>query len=307
MKKRICIAQIAFRQNIASHINHIKEIISANRLADLIVFPELILHGHPSVERPEGLLYRRVVQYYRTMAADSSDLYSFIRAVDARVILGELKGKPGHFYNVATYIDRHQTSIYEKTHIHRTENFLPGKALRVFDTPLGKLGPLICFDGAFSEAWRVLALKGARIVVNISATPQSFPLSYIRRRLQGAALENQLFIIYVNRPGGYFSGHSGVIDPHGEIIVELDEAEDVFTCEIDLAGLDQWRAEEEIFPKRRPLLYRDILRTHSHCQLPQQENSSHRQRAADGSGLFISPQSAGAQVMPFHEAGREEF
>jgi len=260
LKKKICIAQIGFDENIKRHINKIKDIIHENRKAHLIVFPELILHGHPSVEKPEGILYRRVKYFYKSIANDSDDLYKFIRQEGARVIIGELKGKIGDFYNAATYIDKDRTVSYSKVHIHWTENFLPGKGFKVLDIPAGKVGMIICYDGAFSESWRVLALNGAEIIVNISATPKTFPDKYVWRRLQGAAISNQVYIVYANRPGDYFSGHSTVIDPMGEVLIDAGTEENILHCEIDLKLLYKWRKQERLFSERRPVLYRDVTK-----------------------------------------------
>ncbi len=260
MKRRICMAQIGFVADIRAHIDRLKDIIVRHRDADLIVFPELILHGHPSIETPEGTLYRQVKKFYKRIAGDSDDLYRFVATVGARVIIGELRGVPGSFSNVATYIDGTTVEHYAKTHIHWTENFLPGRRLRVFQTPMGKVGVTICFDGAFAEVWRVLALQGAAVIVNISATPRSFSHDYILRRLKGAAISNQVYVVYVNRPDKIFSGHSVVIDPRGEIVLDAGDGEQIVEAEIDLASVAAWREEEQIYGHRRPLLYRDILK-----------------------------------------------
>jgi len=260
MKKKICLAQIAFTPDIQQNIKNIKTIISDYHKADLIVFPELILHGHPSSDWPEGLLYRRVKHYYNSVASKTDDLYKHIQGKKARVIIGELKGKPGRFYNVATYVDEKQVSHYRKTHVHWTENFTPGRKLKIFETALGRVGPVICFDGAFAEVWRVLTLRGADIIVNISATPASFNPDYIWKRLTGAAFFNQVFVIYVNRPGDIYSGHSTVIDPRGNVIIDAGKDENVIECEIDLNDMKKWRQEENLFEHRKPLLYRDIAR-----------------------------------------------
>jgi predicted amidohydrolase len=273
MKKKICLAQIGFTADIKQHIEKIKTIISEHRKADLIVFPELILHGHPSVEKPEGLLYRRVKYFYKSVASDADDMYRYIQRKKARVIIGELKGGPGRFFNVATYIDQEQIDHYRKTHVHWTENFKAGRDLMVFDTAAGKIGPMICFDSAFSETWRVITLKGADIIVVISATPASFNPEYIWKRLIGGASFNQVFVVYVNRPGSFFSGHSAVIDPQGNVLVDAGKREAVIECQIDLEKMRNWRTEENIFDHRRPLLYRDISRRHKVGILsPQSEN-----------------------------------
>jgi predicted amidohydrolase len=261
-KRKICIAQINYNsENIQKHVERIKNIISNYKSYDLIVFPELILHGHPSFERPEGFLYRKMKVMY---SAISRDLYRFVRSVNARVIIGEVKRWGERYYNVATYIDTDLTQSYTKTHVHWTENFVPGKELKVFDSPFGKIGITICFDAAFSEVWRVLSLKGADLIVNISAVPKEFPVDYMWRRFVGAAIYNQVFVVYANRPGRFFSGHSGVFSPRGDILVSSGSKETIIETHIDLNEVHKWRDEEQIYPNRRPLLYREIVNRHKH-------------------------------------------
>ena len=259
-KKKICVAQINFNtQNIQTHLSKIESVIEAHKSFDLIVFPELILHGHPSMEKPEGFLYRRMKTVCRSI---SKDLYQLVRDLDARVIIGESKRWGERYFNMATYVDRNTIQSYVKTHVHWTEQFVPGRELKVFHTPFGKIGITICFDGAFSEVWKVLALKGAHVVVNISAVPKEFPVSYMWRRLSGAAIFNEVFVIYANRPGPVFSGHSGVFDPRGETISKAGLRETILEAEIDLTEVGRWQEQEPIFPYRRPLLYREIVNRH---------------------------------------------
>ena len=259
-KKRICVAQLNFNtRNIQTHLAKIESIVEEHKSSDLIVFPELILHGHPSTEKPEGFLHRRMKTVYKSI---SQDLYQLVRDLDARVIIGESKRWGERYYNMATYVDRNTIQSYAKTHVHWTENFVPGRELKVFEAPFGKIGVTICFDAAFSEVWRVLALKGAGVVVNISAVPKEFPVSYMSRRLVGAAIFNQVYVIYANRAGPVFSGHSAVYSPRGEVVQKTGRREAVFEAEIDLEEVSRWRAEEQIFDYRRPLLYREVVNRH---------------------------------------------
>jgi predicted amidohydrolase len=255
---RVVIAQINYKaDNLQSHVRKIKNVIRTYKTSDLIIFPELILHGHPSYERPEPFLYRKMK---KVSVFVSGDLYRHVKTEKATVIIGELKQSGDRYYNVATYVDPSSVQTYAKTHIHWTENFVPGAALKVFHSPMGEIGITICFDAAFTEVWRVLALMGARILVNIAAVPASFSPDYMRRRLAGAAINNQCFVIYANRPGPHFSGYSGVFGPRGEIQVEAGSGEKIIEAEIDLEAIDAWRQEERLYPNRRPLLYRQIAR-----------------------------------------------
>jgi len=259
-KKKVCVAQINYNTtNIQTHLSKIESIIQEHKSYDLIVFPELILHGHPSMEKPEGFLYRRMKTVYKSI---SEDLYQLVKDLDARVIIGESKKRGERFYNLATYIDKDTVQSYVKTHVHWTEHFVPGRELKVFDTPFGKIGITICFDAAFSEVWRVLALKGTDVIVNISAVPKEFPAEYMQRRLSGAAIFNEVFVIYADRPGPVFSGHSAVIGPQGETLIKAGTEETILKAEIDLADIGNWREQEPIFPYRRPLLYREVVNRH---------------------------------------------
>ena len=84
---KVCIAQINYQsQDIHHHVQRIKDIISDHKSADLIVFPELIVHGHPSFEKPEGFLYRRMKVLYGSI---SKQIYTFVQKTGARVIIGE--------------------------------------------------------------------------------------------------------------------------------------------------------------------------------------------------------------------------
>jgi predicted amidohydrolase len=258
---KIGIAQINYSsENIQKHVERIKTIIDTYKGHDLIVFPELILHGHPSLERPEGFLYRKMKVIYSEI---SSDLYQFVKDSNARVIIGELKRWGERYFNVATYIDKDLTQSYTKTHVHWTENFIAGRELKVFDSPFGKIGVTICFDAAFSEVWRVLSLKGADMIVNISAVPATFPVEYMWRRFVGAATYNQIFVVYANRPGPFFSGHSAGFGPRGDLIVSSGSQETIIEANIDLNEVQRWRNEERIYPNRRPRLYRrEIVNLH---------------------------------------------
>lgn len=261
MKCTLCIAQIGFEAgHIDQHLEKLTGIIDEYRSADLIIFPELILHGHPSVEEPEGLLYRQARVLYGPV---SSKLYRFIRQAGAAVIFGQIRRRVDFLYNVATYVDPDVTQHYVKTHVHWTEHFVPGSRLRLFDSALGEIGINICFDAAFSEVWRVLAVLGARLCVNISAVPQDFPVEYMHRRMAAAALNNQMYVVYANRPGPLFAGHSAVFDPRGRLMEKAEGDARVFSVEIDLDEVERWRSEEQIFALRRPRLYRALSRRES--------------------------------------------
>ncbi|GAB4258299.1 MAG: hypothetical protein Kow0092_05860 [Deferrisomatales bacterium] len=258
--RSVCIAQINYTsRSIRDHLERLKGIIRRHRSADLLVLPELILHGHPSVETPEGFLYRKATVVYGEI---SSKLYEHIRSQDARVVFGQIRRKGDGMYNVATYVDRDSVQHYVKTHVHWSEHFVPGNKLVTFQTPLGPIGINVCFDAAFPEVWRALALKGPELIVNISAVPTEFPSAYMHRRMAGAALANQLFVVYANRAGPVFGGRSAVFDPRGERIATFGLKEEIHTVRLNLDEVEAWRQEEMVWAHRRPSLYKLVAQGH---------------------------------------------
>jgi omega-amidase len=280
---KITLAQINFdADDVEAHMERIEGIIRQNAGSDLIVFPELILQGHPSQVKPEGFLFRQMECH---LADASQRLYQHVKQCRTRVVLGELKREGDIFFNLATYVDEKGPRSYAKAHVHWTENFQPGGRLKVFTTPLGRLGLNTCYDSAFSEVWRVLALEGATLVVNISAVPAHFPVEYMRRRMQGAAVFNQYHVVYVNRPGPVFAGGSAVYDPHGDELLALGGGEEVVSLEIDQDAVEGWRQEEILFPNRRPLLYRRIS-----------DRNREIGRKRKGASLRVVPERGGKQM-----------
>jgi predicted amidohydrolase len=120
------------------------------------------------------------------------------------------------------------------------------------------MGLTICYDLRFPELFRRYALAGAKLIF----VPAEWPhprLMHWQTLLRARAIENQLFVVACNRVGvvgkTHFCGHSAVIDPWGETIVEGDESEMLLTAEIDLGLVDDVRQRIPIFADRRPEIY----------------------------------------------------
>lgn len=257
LQKRICIGQIDVDARHPDYnAEKMKKIIFEYRAADLIVFPELVVHGHIHSSAPKGEILEMIAQ---TPPHLKDELHVFARENDTRVIFGELAQDGKEIYNQATYVSRQKVELYAKTHVHWSENFDPGRELRAFDTPLDRIGILICFDSAFPEASRTLAMQGAKIIITIAAVPKSFDMKYMHLRMASIALNNQVYAVFANRAGRHFGGQSAIFSPRGECIARAGQKEEILTAEIDLEEVDIWRGEEPTYPFRRPELYGPII------------------------------------------------
>ena len=169
------------------------------------------------------------------------------------------------YTNRAYFIDKNGiiVSQYDKVHLFRLMNedkfFKAGNKIGVFDSEYGKIGMLTCYDLRFPEAFRSLALQGADIII----LPAQWPnprLSHWMTLAVARAIENQLFIIAVNRvgsdPKSTFFGHSMVINPWGEILADAGSAnESVLTVEIETELIASVRSKIPVFLDRTPACY----------------------------------------------------
>ncbi|HBI05283.1 MAG TPA: carbon-nitrogen hydrolase, partial [Paenibacillaceae bacterium] len=115
------------------------------------------------------------------------------------------------------------------------------------------------YDIRFPELARSYALDGAGILVNSAEWPHP-RLNHWRTLMQARAIENQMYVVACNRVGisgkTEFCGHSMVIDPWGEILVEGGEEEAILIAEIDLTLIEEVRGKIPVFADRRPDLYK---------------------------------------------------
>ncbi len=180
---------------------------------------------------------------------------------------------PGIYYNTASVIDADGTYLgkYRKHHIPHCAPgfwekfyFRPGNlGYPVFQTAVGKIGVYICYDRHFPEGARALALNGAEIVFNPSATVAGLS-EYLWKLEQPAhAVANQYFIGAINRVGteqpwaiGQFYGQSYFCDPRGQMLaVGSREEEDLVIADMDLDQIQEVRNVWQFFRDRRPESY----------------------------------------------------
>lgn len=167
-------------------------------------------------------------------------------------------------FNSAVFIDDEGeiAGVYSKCHLFEKERlyFQPGQSLPVFDTRLGKIGIMICFDAGFPEAARCLQLHGAELIVCPSAW-RIQDTNVWHLNMPQRAQENSCYLAAVNRFGReealYMGGYSLVCGPEGEILAELtEEKEDILYCTIDGQRLAAYRADGGPYMHwRRPELY----------------------------------------------------
>lgn len=236
----------------------------------LLVLPEAALGGyveslHGDAEPPPPL------------ALDGPELARVARmAGPMTVCLGFCEdGGAGVRYNAAACVSGDGVlGVHRKVHLPLDEHRFTTAAgsLEAFDTPVGRLGMLICYDKAFPEAARTLALDGAQVLCTLSAWPCSATNAAERleddrqwRRAElwdrARAAENSFVVVSANQTGAFgrlaFLGGARIVGPGGDVMAATGPDGGIATARIDLAATVE-RARAALSPIRdlRPDAYR---------------------------------------------------
>ncbi len=154
----------------------------------------------------------------------------------------------------------HECVHYDKIHLfdvdlddatgsyRESDEYAPGDVAVLIETPWGKLGLSICYDLRFPELYRELARRGAEIICVPAAFTRLTGAAHWDTLLRARAIENQCFILAANQTGSHPGprqtwGHSQIIDPWGERLIDCGEAVGYGLAQLDAARLDKVRRD----------------------------------------------------------------
>lgn len=181
------------------------------------------------------------------------------------IIGGSVSTKRGnHFFNTMYVVNNIGEVIagYDKAHLFKLMDehlyLEAGTDKNIFTLNDVDMGGVICYDLRFPEWFRTHSLAGAKVIF----VPAQWPAGRIdhwKILLQARAIENQCFIVAVNRVGedlnNSFNGNSMVIAPWGEVLWLGAEEETIGLVEINLDEVDEVRKRIPVFQDRRVDIY----------------------------------------------------
>ena len=261
---KLAMAQMRMTGSMDENLKTSLEMCDSARGCDLLFFPEVQLTPFfPQYEKRDvsGYILKPDSEPIRLLcnAAKKNGLY-----MSPNVYL-EADGKR---YDTSLWIDSNGKLLdcAKMVHIAQAEQFYEqdyytpsDDGFKVFNTPFGRVGIVICYDRHLPESIRTCTLMGAQLVIIPTANTKAEPMEMFEWEIRVQAMQNQVFIAMCNRVGKEgdmdFAGESLVVHPSGDVICKADDKERLVCCEIDLAESDAWRAKKPYIPTRRPECY----------------------------------------------------
>jgi omega-amidase len=241
-----CQIDIVWEDKPANH-RKVAELLRKARLADgtLVVLPEMFSTGFSM--NLEGISDGTQAQSERFLESLSRELGIYI----VGGVVTQTHGGRGRNEAVAFSPQGELLARYAKIHPFRlggeSEVFEQGTQITSFRWQECVVTPFVCYDLRFPEVFRsAIKRSGTHLFLVIANWPAKRE-SHWKTLLQARAIENQAYVVGVNRCGAdpkhAYQGCSMIVDPQGRVVAELGSEEGVVRASIDLAALDHWRRE----------------------------------------------------------------
>jgi predicted amidohydrolase len=210
--------------------------------AELVVFPETVTTGFlPALSAEE--LWDLVD---KVPGAVTSGIQDAARSLGVHVVWPTYRRGPerGVVYNSAVLCgpDGEIVGVYDKTHPFPVERrdcggwVTVGSHADVYETSLGTIGMIICYDGDFPELSRLLAVKGAEVIVRPSALLRSFDIWHMTNAAR--AYDNHVYMVAAtsvgpDAGGSYYFGHSMIVNPIAWRLAQARGGEEIIAARLD--------------------------------------------------------------------------
>lgn len=229
-------------EKIEDNISSIESIISKELSdEDILVFPEMTLTGFTMesekfAEELDGI----GTKYFMSLAARTKK----------NIFSGLIEKDEGKIYNTLVHFDdqglirARYRKIHPFTYAKEDKFYNTNKETLITKIDQVQFGLSVCYDLRFPELYRFYGKERVEIMINVANWPVK-RIEHWKHLLKARAIENQCFMIGVNRVGtdpfNEYNGRSAIYDPMGEEILMCDASEGLFSAEIDLSRINELR------------------------------------------------------------------
>ncbi len=229
---------------------------------DFLAFPEMTLTGFSMNADRLGPCWQTQVNFFKDMTRKYGigAVFGYIMPVPDQLL--ELHPDWNHYHNrLAIAVDGELRLSYAKIHPfsygREARTYQGGESIETMDWKGIGLGGFICYDLRFPEIFQISSRK-SQVIFVISNWPRE-RVDQMDRLLAARAIENQVYIVGVNRVGDgdglSYKGHSAVYGPEGERLTGMSEKEALIVADLDLDRLDRLRADFPLKSDRKEDLY----------------------------------------------------
>ena len=221
-------------ENKEENKSKILNLVSANREdVSLMVFPEMTLTGFTMKSK----------EFAEDLDGDSFNFFSELsKNKNVHCLAGIIEVENGNYFNTLVHINNKGELVKKYHKIHpfsygkEDKNYTKGKNIQVTQIEDFKIGLSICYDLRFPELYRFYAKERADALIAIANWPDT-RIAHWRSLLKARAIENQCYVIGVNRVGNdpklNYPGYSSVYDPMGTELVSVKDYEKIIVENID--------------------------------------------------------------------------
>lgn len=242
---RIAMAQMKMSESVTENLTQTVAYMrqAKNSGADIVFFPELQLSPFfPKYERKNAERYlltldskeiktiRRVCNVLGIWASPNLYLSLGGRRYDASLMINA----SGEIVGISKMVH-----IYQAEYFYEQDYYAPSDdGFKVYDTPFGKIGVVICFDRHIPESIRSCAVQGAELIIIPTANLITEDATLFEWEIRVEAFHNLSYIAMCNRVGKEdgveFCGESLIAAPDGKLLLKSDNKAKLITFDIDL-------------------------------------------------------------------------
>lgn len=265
---KIALAQMKMLQSMEENFDKTVMLINeaAKKGAQLICFPEIQLTPFfPQYKKTNDKTYDYAIdtdhKYIRELCKLCKERHIFA-APNFYII------ENGKYYDMSLLINddgsiagsQKMVHIAQCNRFYEQDYYTPSEdGFKVFDTSLGKIGIVVCFDRHYPESIRTEALRGAELIIIPTANTSAEPDELFEWEIRVQAFQNSVNIAMCNRVGAEdemeFNGRSLICNESGNVVAIASDREQLLYAEIDIKRALQIRAQMPYTSLRRKELY----------------------------------------------------
>lgn len=274
-KFKVAVCQMQVVEDKHENVDHALEMVKiAAKKAELIVLPEMFNCPYDTKKFPE---YAEKIGESTTLnsvanAAKKYQIYILAGSIpenyENKIFNTSCLFNPqGKLLGLQRKLHLFDINVPGKIFFRESDTLTPGDAINIIDTPLSRIGVVICYDIRFPEFSRLLTLKGAQLILMPGAFNLTTGPAHWHSLIRARAIDNQVYFVAASPARDYKSsytayGHSMIVDPWGDILAQAGEGEEIIYAPVDLDYLMEIRQNLPLLSNRRTDIY-DLIEKNS--------------------------------------------